>query len=215
MSSARLTSVRPRVQTSVSAADSDSLSDYRDGLTGVKMAAERKISGKVHKETFTGKAAADWLMDCSTTVDRRETVEIGSLMVAYGLVEAVAKDKNYVTAHPDQELFQPTKLSIFQLTTHGKDLISGASGSRGRTSDSDGDGGSGGAGGGAGGGLRGPLVRDSNTQRLDRILNDASFLGGFMLVAAIALVILGTAVRWTRSAYGSPHQALPHGAARR
>ena len=37
--------------------------------------------------------------------------------------------------------------------------------------------------------------------RIDRILNDATFLGGFALVAAIALVALGSAARWTRSAY--------------
>ena len=41
------------------------------------------------------------------------------------------------------------------------------------------------------------------TPRSSRILNDATFLGGFVLVAAIALVILGTAVRWTRSAYSA------------
>lgn len=56
------------VKSSVSAADSDSLSDYRDGLTGVKMASERKIGGRTYKDTFTGKACSDWLMDCCTTV---------------------------------------------------------------------------------------------------------------------------------------------------
>jgi len=35
---------------------------------------------------------------------------------------------------------------------------------------------------------------------LDRILNDVTFLGGFALVAALALVALGTAGRWLRSA---------------
>ena len=159
----RLVGVNGRnVKSSVSSADSDSLSDYRDGLTGVKMAAERKVSGKVFKDTFTGRAAADWLMDCSTTVDRRETVEIGSLMVAYGLVECVNKDKAYLTQYPEQEFFQPTKYAIFQISSQGKDLLSGLSGARGRTSDSD------------SASLRGPIVRDSNTQRLDRILNDAA-----------------------------------------
>jgi hypothetical protein len=38
---------------------------------------------------------------------------------------------------------------------------------------------------------------------LNRILNDATFLGGFMMIATIALVMLGTAVSWTRSAYRS------------
>jgi len=35
---------------------------------------------------------------------------------------------------------------------------------------------------------------------LDRILNDVTFLGGFALVATLALVALGTAARWVRSA---------------
>ena len=44
---------------------------------------------------------------------------------------------------------------------------------------------------------------DSNGDAaIDRILNDATFLGGFMLIATIVLVMLGTAARWTRSAYG-------------
>ena len=43
---------------------------------------------------------------------------------------------------------------------------------------------------------------DSNSnEAMSRILNDATFLGGFALVAAIALVALGTAARWARSAY--------------
>jgi hypothetical protein len=43
---------------------------------------------------------------------------------------------------------------------------------------------------------------DGNSEStVDRILNDATFLGGFMLVVAIALVALGTAVRWAGNAY--------------
>lgn len=47
------------------------------------------------------------------------------------------------------------------------------------------------------------LFDENGDAALERILNDASFLGGFALVAAIALVLLGTAVRWTRSAYSA------------
>jgi hypothetical protein len=167
------------VKASVSAADSDSLSDYRDGLTGVKMASERKINGKTYRDTFTGKAAADWLMDCSTTVDRRETVEIGSLFVEYGLMEAVVKDKAYLATTPDHDAFQPTKAAIFQLTQLGTDLINGVVAPRGRSSD--GVSAANGSGGGSPAGSttngvsstpRGPALRDSNNQRLDKILND-------------------------------------------
>lgn len=149
------------VKSSVTVADSDSLHDYRDGLTGVKMAAERKVNGKTYRDTFTGKAAADWLMDCSTIVDRRETIEIAALFVEYDLIEAVVQDRGYVSQSPAGTLFQPTKHSVYQLTQRGKDILSG-SGSRGRASESEGGTGS----------QRNGITRDSNTQRLDKILND-------------------------------------------
>ncbi|EWZ28853.1 hypothetical protein FOZG_17415 [Fusarium oxysporum Fo47] len=39
----------------VNAADSDSLHDYKNGLIGVMMAAERKVNGNMYRDTFTGK----------------------------------------------------------------------------------------------------------------------------------------------------------------
>ncbi|OTB08277.1 hypothetical protein M426DRAFT_203683 [Hypoxylon sp. CI-4A] len=150
------------IKSSVSAADSDSLSDYRDGLTGVKMASERKINGRTFKDTFTGKACSDWLMDCCTTVDRRETYDMGALFVQYELMEPVQQDRVFMAASPSATLFQPTKNAIYQLTAKGKDIISGGMG-RGRTSESEGMGSS-----------RSGIARDSNTQRLDKILNDAA-----------------------------------------
>lgn len=149
------------IKSSVSSADSDSMSDYKDGLTGVKMAAERKVGGKTFKDTFTGKAAIDWLMDCSTTVDRRETIEIASLFVEYDLMESVQQDRSFMTQYPANNLFQPTKHAIYQVTAKGRDLINGAL-SRGRASESEGISAS----------RSGGIARDSNTQRLDKILND-------------------------------------------
>lgn len=153
----------PNVKASVSAADSDSLNDYRDGLTGVKMAGERKVGGKTFKDTFTGKAATDWLMDCSTTVDRRETIEIASLFVEYDLMEPVQQDRAHMALYPIHNLFQPTKHAIYQVTAKGRDLVNGAL-ARGRQSESEGMSAARGTG----------IARDSNTQRLDKILNDAA-----------------------------------------
>jgi len=45
------------------------------------------------------------------------------------------------------------------------------------------------------------LFDSNSTEHVSRVLNDATFLGGFALVATIALVALGTAARWARSAY--------------
>ena len=152
----------PNVKPSVSAADADSLSDYRDGMTGVKMASERKIAGKSLKDTFTGKAACDWLMDCSTTVDRREATDIGTLFLEYGLIDAVQLDRAYQNQFPGSGNFQPSKTAIYQLSPKGRDLFNGST-SRGRSSESDG-----------GAAPRPGIARDSNTQRLDKILNDAA-----------------------------------------
>lgn len=149
------------IKTSVNAADSDSLHDYRDGLTGVKMASERKLNGKVFKDTFTGKGTVDWLMDCSTIVDRRETMEIATLFVEYDYMEPVSSDRQFVSQSPAYSMFQPTKHAIYTLTKRGKDLVNG-NGTRGRTSESEGGTGS----------QRNGITRDSNTARLDKILHD-------------------------------------------
>lgn len=149
------------VKSSVNAADSDSLHDYKDGLTGVKMAAERKVGGKTFRDTFTGKATVDWLMDCSTIVDRRETIEVATLFVEYDLMEPVVQDRAYVAHNPGIGSFQPSKHAIYQITQRGKDTINGTS-SRGRASESEGGTNS----------QRNGIPRDSHTQRLDKILND-------------------------------------------
>jgi hypothetical protein len=44
------------------------------------------------------------------------------------------------------------------------------------------------------------LFDGNSDAAVGRILNDATFLGGFALLAALALVALGTAVRWALSA---------------
>jgi hypothetical protein len=149
------------VKTSVNAADSDSLHDYKDGMTGVKMAAERKVGGKTFRDTFTGKATVDWLMDCSTIVDRRETIEVATLFVDYDLMEPIVQDRAYIAHNPNSGSFQPSKHSVYQITQRGKDTINGTS-SRGRASESE----------GGASAARNGVPRDSHTQRLDKILND-------------------------------------------
>lgn len=111
----------PNIKNSTSASDNDSLSDYYNGLVGVKMAKERKILDRVVPNTLTGKAAVDWLMDCCTTVDRREVYEIAELFVSHGLIWAVVEDKVYAHQnHPTASRFQPTKNAIYGLTEKGQ-----------------------------------------------------------------------------------------------
>jgi len=161
----------PNVKSSTSSADSDSLSEYKDGIAGVRMASERKVGSppRTVYQTFTGKAATDWLMDCCTTVDRRETTEIASLFLEQELIWCVQSDRAYLAQHvQDKEkdpkfIFQPSKHAIYQLSQKGKDVVNMTS--RERTSESE-----------ASGSVvtRPGVSRDSNTQKLDKILNDAA-----------------------------------------
>ncbi|KAM3076903.1 hypothetical protein ACMFMG_003629 [Clarireedia jacksonii] len=158
----------PNIKTSTTSADSDSLSDYKDGIAGVRMAGERKVGSppRTVYQTFTGKAACDWLMDCCTTVDRRETTEIASLFLEFELIWCVQPDRQYQQQLPpsDKEKdfrFQPTKHAFYQLTQKGKDVVNMTS--RERTSESEGT---------SSIAARAGVSRDSNTQKLDRILND-------------------------------------------
>jgi len=110
----------PNIKLSTSASDNDSLSDYYNGMIGVKMAEERKILDRVVPNTFTGKTAVDWLMDCCTTVDRREVYEIAELFVSHGLIWAVVEDKVYAHQNSGASRFQPTKNAIYGLTDKGQ-----------------------------------------------------------------------------------------------
>lgn len=118
----RFVGSQPNVKTSTSASDSDSISEYHDGITGVRLAESRKIYDKVVKESFTGKGCADWLMDCCTTVERPETYEIATLFVQHGLIQSVLEDKVYMAQNPKAKDFQPTKNAIYIITKKGKQV---------------------------------------------------------------------------------------------
>lgn len=105
----------PNTKSEVSAADSDSLHEYATGLVGVKMLSERKVGDRIYKKSFTGKAATDWLMDCCTMVDRRETHELAWLFVQNGLiapVEGISRDR--------EVRFHSTKAAIYYVTEKGQ-----------------------------------------------------------------------------------------------
>ncbi|PIG90038.1 developmental regulator flbA, partial [Aspergillus arachidicola] len=149
----------PNVKSSISTSDSDSLSDYSNGLVGVKMAKERKINDKILINTFTGKAAVDWLMDCSTTIERRETVLIAELFVKYGLITMLQEDK--LMPLPDNSIvgFQPSKNAIYGITERGQRVCGWIARDKSRETtayDSRG------------------IPKDSNNARLNHILHDAA-----------------------------------------
>lgn len=147
----------PNVKTSISTSDSDSLSDYSNGLVGVKMARERKVNDKIVQNTFTGKAAVDWLMDCSTTIERRETVLIAELFEKYGLITTVQEDRSYPMPESSIAVFQPSKHAIYTVTERGQEVCGWIARDKTKvvsTVDSRG------------------LPRDSNNARLTHILQD-------------------------------------------
>lgn len=112
----------PNVKTNTSISDNDSLSDYSTGQVGVKVAGQRKIFNKIVANTFTGKAASDWLLDCCTIVDRRETFEMAEMFVKYQLMLPLVEDKAYVSQNPMASVFQPTKEAIYAFTEKGQQL---------------------------------------------------------------------------------------------
>jgi len=114
---------KPNVKYSIASSDSDSLSDYQTGMIGVKMARERKIGDKTYWNTFTGKATVDWLMDCCTMVDRRETVELASLFCEYGLMKSVEP-------LPPPIRFSPSKSVCYQVTDKGQRVAGWVSGQK-------------------------------------------------------------------------------------
>ncbi|MCJ1464301.1 hypothetical protein MMC07_002914 [Pseudocyphellaria aurata] len=161
----------PNIKNSIATSDSDSLSDYYDGLIGVKIAKERKLADRVVQNTFTGKAAVDWLMDCCTTVDRREVHEVAGLFVYFNLIESAEEDRAYMRQNPGASRFQPTKSAIYQLTERGQRIAGWLAGEDTTSSDDT-----------WGEASKGAKVRkdgrnqprDSNNHRLTLIVNDAA-----------------------------------------
>ncbi|KAH8595093.1 regulator of G protein signaling domain-containing protein [Bisporella sp. PMI_857] len=158
----------PNVTNSTNSKDSDSLSEYKDGIAGVKTAKERKVGSpsKTVYQTFTGLAATDWLMDCCSTVERREASEFATHFLEQGLVWCVQPDPLYLAQFPqgkeNEVRFQPTKYAIYQLSQKGKDVVHMTPSkqiSEGENTSAT---------------TKPGVLRDSNTRMLERILNDAA-----------------------------------------
>jgi len=120
----------PNIKANISISDNDSVSDYQDGQTGVKLAESRKIFDRMIKMSFTGKCAVDWLLDCCTTVERAETYEICTLFVQFGLIQSKLEDRVYVQQSPASKDFQPTKNAIYVVTDKGKRVAGWIEGER-------------------------------------------------------------------------------------
>ncbi|KAF8537926.1 regulator of G protein signaling domain-containing protein [Trichophaea hybrida] len=172
----------PNIKNSVAVSDNDSVSDYQDGQTGVKLAENRKIYDRLIKMSFTGKCAVDWLLDCCTTVERCETHEIVNLFLYYGLIQSVLEDKAYIQSNPKGKDFQPTKNAVYVITEKGQRIAGWIEPERTSVGDRNGDiinGNSRATSAVRNRGSGSPRghnqdQRETNTTRLQAILNDAA-----------------------------------------
>ncbi|KAI5282183.1 hypothetical protein KEM54_002914, partial [Ascosphaera aggregata] len=149
---------QPNVKTSMSSSDSDSISDYSTGAVGVKMARDRRINNTVYHNTFTGRSCVDWLLDCCTTVDRRETIELAAMFIEHQLMWPVQEDLSFKESSPLFSDFQPSKFAIYTLTEKGKKVCGWVAREKLTIPTVDGR----------------IITRDSNNARLQTILGDAA-----------------------------------------
>ncbi|KAI9664791.1 MAG: hypothetical protein M1821_006239 [Bathelium mastoideum] len=121
----------PNIKSNVSISDSDSVNEYQTGTVGVKVAEKRRVGNKTYTDTFTGKAAVDWLMDCATVVDRRETYEICTWFIEHGLIvpvnipsseTATSQVSSTNGQYAGGPKFQPSKTAYYEFTIKGRKI---------------------------------------------------------------------------------------------
>ncbi|KAF2833936.1 developmental regulator flbA [Ophiobolus disseminans] len=95
--------------------DSDSIHEFSMCNIGVKLVKNRRSATRPWEYSFNGRNAAQWLMDCSTMVDPREAVEVGSLFLQLGLVAPTD------TRNPENN-FLPQKQVGYFITPHGEQV---------------------------------------------------------------------------------------------
>ncbi|KAF1921776.1 regulator of G protein signaling domain-containing protein [Ampelomyces quisqualis] len=93
--------------------DSDSIHEFAICNVGVKLVKNRKSASRPWEYSFNGRNAAQWLMDCSTMVDPREAVEIGSLFLQLKLIAPVDPRNS-------ESNFQPVKHVVYYITEQGE-----------------------------------------------------------------------------------------------
>ncbi|KAF1835008.1 RGS-domain-containing protein [Decorospora gaudefroyi] len=93
--------------------DSDSIHEFSKCDIGVKLVKHRPTSQRQYEYTFHGRNAAQWLMDCSTMVDPREAVEVGSLFLQLKLIAPVDPRNS-------EQQFVPSKQVHYYITNHGE-----------------------------------------------------------------------------------------------
>jgi GTPase-activating protein SST2 len=149
----------PNVRHQSSRSDSDSMDDYATGLIGVKMQRSSRRNEKEVPYIFTGKAAFDWLMDCSTVVDKREVFEMANHFMQHELIVPVGDERGQQT---NGNRFAASKHVLYGITQKGMRIAGWVTSPNGSVN---GDA-------TAQRGLPQGVVRDSNTNRMTVIIRD-------------------------------------------
>ena len=101
----------------VAASDTDSISEFSKCDVGVRMTKHKPTNARPYEHVFNGKATVDWLMDCCTMVDRRESLELGQLFLDLRLIAPVDP-----RAHGSDTKFLPSKQVLYYITLHGEQV---------------------------------------------------------------------------------------------
>jgi len=96
--------------------DSDSIHEFSTCNVGVKLVKNRKSASRPWEYSFNGRNAAQWLMDCSTMVDPREVIEIGSLFLKLGFIAPV-------DARNSENTFVAQKQVSYYITARGEQAV--------------------------------------------------------------------------------------------
>lgn len=110
----------PHFKPPSSQSDSEPLSDTVPNLAGIETTRTRAIYDHKASFSFTGRAVYDWLLDCCTTVDRRETLEICELFVKHELMSPAVQDRIAAKDSSSRPRFQPSTQAVYVLTEKGR-----------------------------------------------------------------------------------------------
>lgn len=149
----------PNLRSNAARTDSDdSMNDYATGLVGVRMTRSNRRSDREAPYVFTGKAAFDWLMDCCSTVDKREVSELANSFLQHELMVPSLDERGQV----QNGRFVASKHVLYAITQKGMRVAGWATSPNGSLNSE------------ALASARVPngVARDSNTNRMTIIIRD-------------------------------------------
>lgn len=109
----------PNTRSPMASNETDSQTDFTTGVAGVKITKMRRGDNR-DAPVFSGKAAFDWLMDCCTTVDKREAFEIANLFIQHDFIEPSGEDRHGSQVANSAHRFVASKHSYYVVTPKGQ-----------------------------------------------------------------------------------------------